>query len=166
MLHQPYLLMPNLTSLHPSLKYTLLCFISLLFCSVSTTLAQKGAKDFAQIKKILYQQQQDWNNGDIDAFMQAYWKSDQLQFGGGSGITKGWQQTLDNYKKRYPDKAAMGKLNFEIKDMTRHSRKVISLTGSWELERAQDQPGGHFLLIWRKIKGHWKIVADHTSVKD
>ena len=63
------------------------------------------------------------------------------------------------------DKEAMGKLTFEVKDMTRHSRKVVSLTGSWELERAHDRPGGHFLLIWRKIKGKWKIVVDHTSQK-
>ncbi|MEZ4988567.1 MAG: hypothetical protein R2795_26690 [Saprospiraceae bacterium] len=59
----------------------------------------------------------------------------------------------------------MGQLVFEIKDITRHSRKVYSLTGSWELIREQDRPGGHFLLIWRKIDGEWKIVADHTSAR-
>lgn len=136
-----------------------------IFCA-SITIAQKDAKSFQEIKKLLYQQQEDWNKGDVEAFMQVYWKSDQLQFGGASGITRGWQQTLEGYKKRYPDKKAMGKLAFEIKDMTQHSRKVISLTGSWELEREKDNPGGHFLLIWRKIKGEWKIVVDHTSSKN
>lgn len=129
-----------------------------LFC-------QTNSKQFEKIKTILYQQQADWNKGDIDAFMEAYWKSDQLQFGGATGITRGWQATLDRYKKSYPDKATMGQLTFEIKDLTQHSKKVVSLTGSWELKREKDQPGGHFLLIWRKIKGEWKIVADHTSVK-
>lgn len=126
---------------------------------------QTNSKQFEKIKTILYQQQTDWNKGDIDAFMEAYWKSDQLQFGGATGITRGWQATLDRYKKSYPDKATMGQLTFEIKDLTRHSKKVVSLTGSWELKRENDQPGGHFLLIWRKMKGEWKIVADHTSVK-
>jgi hypothetical protein len=60
----------------------------------------------------------------------------------------------------------MGKLTFQVKDISRHGRKVLSLTGSWELERKNDRPGGHFLLIWRKIKGEWKIVADHTSQRD
>ena len=144
-----------------------LTILSLLFlaCCGASAFAQKGARDFDQIRKILYQQQQDWNNGNIDAFMDAYWHAEALQFGGASGITRGWQQTLDNYKARYPDKATMGKLTFEIKDITRHSRKVVSLTGSWELERAHDRPGGHFLLIWRKAKGKWKIVVDHTSAK-
>ena len=144
-------------------KTALLLFF--IFCA-SITMAQKGSKSFQEIKKLLYQQQEDWNKGDVEAFMQVYWKSDQLQFGGASGITRGWQQTLEGYKKRYPDKKAMGKLTFEIKDMTQHSRKVVSLTGSWELEREKDKPGGHFLLIWRKIKGEWKIVVDHTSSKN
>ncbi len=139
-------------------------FIVCLSMAYSTeTLAQKDSKDFEQIKKILFQQEEDWNKGDIDAFMKAYWNSEELQFGGANGITKGWQQTLDNYKKGYPDRATMGKLTFVIKDMTQHSKTVISLTGSWELERENDRPGGHFLLIWRKIKGEWKIVVDHTS---
>ena len=140
----------------------------LFFCIVFITpiKAQNNTKDFSKIKSLLLQQQQDWNKGDVDAFMQVYWKSEKLQFGGATGITKGWQQTLDNYKKRYPTKAAMGKLTFEVKDMTRHSKKVVSLTGSWELEREKDRPGGHFLLIWRKIKGEWKIVVDHTSSKN
>ncbi len=129
------------------------------------TLAQKDSKNFDQIKMILFQQEQDWNDGDIDAFMKAYWNSEELQFGGANGITNGWQHTLDNYKRGYPDKATMGKLTFQIKDMTRHSRKVVSLTGSWELERENDRPGGHFLLIWRKVKGEWKIAVDHTSQK-
>ena len=142
--------------------------IILLICLATystATMAQEGSKDFEQIKKILFQQQEDWNKGDIDAFMKAYWNSDELQFGGANGITRGWQKTLDNYKRGYPDQASMGKLTFVIKDMTRHSKTVVSLTGSWELERENAIPGGHFLLIWRKIKGEWKIVADHTSQK-
>lgn len=125
----------------------------------------KGSDDFREILEIFYQQEKDWNAGDIDAFMEAYWKSEDLQFGGANGITKGWKNTLERYKSGYPDKATMGKLNFQIKDMSRHSEEVISLTGSWELVREHDRPGGHFLLIWRKIDGHWKIVVDHTSQK-
>ena len=143
----------------------LILFLLFFFLTATILSAQKEPKAFQQIKKLLDRQQADWNAGNIDAFMQAYWKSDQLQFGGANGITRGWQQTLDGYKKRYPDKAAMGQLTFQIKDMTRHSRKVVSLTGSWELEREKGRPGGHFLLIWRKIKGNWKIVVDHTSSK-
>lgn len=139
--------------------------VCLLILSNVLILAQNDSSEFEQITEIFYQQEDDWNKGDIDAFMKAYWNSEELQFGGANGITKGWQQTLESYKKGYPDKAAMGKLSFQIKDMTRHSEDVVSLTGSWMLERKNDQPGGHFLLIWRKINGEWKIVVDHTSQK-
>jgi ketosteroid isomerase-like protein len=141
----------------------------LLFCSSAPIRAQEKAweadEDYIEIKKLFLQQEADWNKGDIDAFMKAYWKSEELQFGGASGITRGWQQTLDRYKKSYPDRETMGKLSFQVKDMTRHSPEVISLTGSWVLEREKDKPGGHFLLIWRKIDSEWKIVVDHTSQK-
>lgn len=145
-------------------KNALLSLISLLFLSTFIQ-AQEVNTDFEQIKKIFYQQEEDWNRGDIDAFMEAYWKSEELQFGGANGITRGWNETLERYKKGYPDKESMGRLSFEIKDLSQHSEEVVSLTGSWELERKNDRPGGHFLLIWRKIDGQWKIVADHTSQK-
>jgi len=143
----------------PILLMQMICLI--LFCT--SVLAQDSNKDFEQIKKIFFQQEDDWNQGDIDAFMEAYWKSENLQFGGANGITKGWKQTLESYKRGYPDKETMGILSFQIKDITQHSEEVVSLTGSWDLERINDCPGGHFLLIWRKIKGEWKIVVDHTS---
>ena len=142
---------------------TLFLFACLIFFCNASVLAQNDSATFEQIKKIFYQQQRAWNNGNIEAFMQAYWNSEELQFGGANGITKGWQQTLESYKTAYPDRATMGKLSFQIKDLTKHSEDVVSLTGSWELERENDRPGGHFLLIWKKINGEWKIVVDHTS---
>ena len=151
--------------MHPPGTFKTLFIVCLILIIGQPAKGQEESKDYREIEKILFQQETDWNAGDIDAFMNAYWNSEELQFGGANGITKGWQQTLDNYKRRYPDKATMGKLTFQIKDMTRHSKKVISLTGSWQLEREKDNPGGHFLLIWRKIKGEWKIAVDHTSQK-
>ena len=151
--------------MHPSGTFKTLFIVCLILIIGQAVKGQEESKDFQEIEKILFQQEKDWNAGDIDAFMNAYWNSEELQFGGANGITKGWQQTLDNYKRGYPDKATMGKLTFQIKDMTRHSKKVVSLTGSWQLERENDSPGGYFLLIWRKIKGEWKIAVDHTSQK-
>lgn len=137
-------------------------FLAILALAPLALEAQEDA-DFAIIRTLLQKQNEDWNRGDIDAFMQAYWKSDQLQFIGGNGITKGWQQTLDNYKKRYPTRDAMGTLKFGIVSMERLSKKVIFLVGTWDLTRKSDNPGGYFILIWRKIGGQWVITTDHTS---
>jgi len=142
-------------------------FISLFALCISLALPQHTVaqehKSIKKVKSILQKQADHWNKGDIDAFMQDYWKSDKLQFIGSKGVTYGWQQTKDNYKKGYPDKATMGFLTFDILDVTRLSRKAIMMTGKFHLKRKMGDAEGHFLLVWRKMKGKWVIVADHTS---
>ena len=143
------------------MRLTLLIFLCYLF---TNSLHAQNKKGVTAVQKVLLEQQEDWNTGDIDAFMKHYWKSDQLQFIGASGVTYGWQNTLDNYKRRYPNRQAMGKLKFDILEVNQRSRKVISLVGKFYLTREEiDDLSGHFLLIFQKIKGKWKIVADHTS---
>ena len=126
-------------------------------------LPAQNPKDVAAIKTAMAEQQDAWNEGDIPKFMEHYWKSEQLQFVGGSGPTYGWQQTLDNYRKRYPDREAMGKLTFTIIDVSRRSRKVYSVVGKFHLSRSIGDLEGHFLLIWKKIEGKWVIQADCTA---
>ncbi|PHN07356.1 YybH family protein [Flavilitoribacter nigricans] len=135
----------------------------LIFAGTATGLSAQKNKDVETVKSILLRQADDWNRGDIDAFMVGYWTSEKLQFIGGNGVTYGWQNTLERYKRVYPDQAAMGKLKFDILEVQQLSKKVIMLTGKYTLTRENDQPTGHFLLVWRKIKGDWVIVADHSS---
>jgi ketosteroid isomerase-like protein len=115
------------------------------------------------IRKVMAEQQDAWNAGDIPQFMEGYWKSDKLQFVGSKGVTYGWDATLSNYLKGYPDKATMGTLTFTLLEVNQTSRKSAYVIGKWELEREKGNVGGHFTLIWRKIKGEWRIVVDHTS---
>ncbi|WP_457269373.1 YybH family protein [Pedobacter sp. UYEF25] len=116
-----------------------------------------------QILTVLHTQQTAWNNGDIERFMKGYLKSDSLLFIGSNGPTYGWQTTLDNYKKSYPDKAAMGKLTFDIKKVTVLAGDAAFVMGSWSLKRATDNPHGFFTLLFKKKDGQWKIAVDHTS---
>ena len=129
---------------------------------ISWNLFAQNDKDFEKVKTILNTQAEAWNNGDIDKFMEYYWKSDNLQFIGSNGITYGWQNTLDNYKKRYPDLQAMGKLSFDIIKVDKRSKKIITLVGKFHLKREIGDLEGIFLLVWKKIKGEWKIIVDQT----
>jgi hypothetical protein len=104
-----------------------------------------------------------WNAGDIDRFMGTYWQSDSLMFIGKSGVTYGWQKTLENYKKNYPDTAAMGKLKFDILETKRLSVLYFFVVGKWHLTRSIGDIGGHFTLLFKKVKDKWLIVADHSS---
>jgi ketosteroid isomerase-like protein len=121
------------------------------------------AQDKQAIVKLMRDQQAAWSKGDLDGFMQGYWKSDSLMFIGKRGPTYGWQQTLENYKKGYPDNAAMGKLTFRIDKVELLGKRDAFVMGAWSLAREKDAPGGYFTLWFRKINGEWKIVCDHTS---
>ncbi len=138
------------------------------FCALLFSLLLAGQL-FAQtasekaIRTIMANQELAWNRGDLEAFMAGYWKSDSLRFIGSRGLTYGWQQTLDNYKKGYPDVDAMGQLKFTIISVEKLSGKSAFVIGKWHLKRKAGDLSGHYTLLWKNIKGRWVIVADHSS---
>ncbi len=136
-------------------------FFSLIVLFTTAAIAQ--SKDEMAIRNVLHQQTIAWNEGNIENFMQGYWQNDSLKFIGKSGITYGWQKTLDNYKKNYPDAATMGKLDFVILDTKRLSVLYYFVVGKWHLARASGDVGGYFTLLFKKIKNKWLIVTDHSS---
>jgi len=129
--------------------------------------AQNVAKEPAlkEIEKAMQEQENCWNKGDIPCFMAHYWKSDSLRFIGKSGVTYGWQKTLDNYLKSYPDKKAMGKLKFNNLTVEFTDVNTILVIGQWKLERGKELGNleGHYSLLWKQKDGRWVIVLDHSS---
>ena len=123
--------------------------------------AQSG--DESRIRQLLNSQTEAWNRGNIDDFMKGYWENDSLMFIGKSGITYGWTNTLNNYKRGYPDTAAMGKLTFKLLSVKRLSKKYYHVVGQWHLKRSIGDAGGHYNLLLQKINGRWVIIADHSS---
>lgn len=121
------------------------------------------SKNELAIRKILNTQTIAWNKGDAAAFMKGYWENDSLMFVGKNGVTYGWNNTLKNYKKNYPDTTAMGKLTFNILSMKELSPQYFFVVGKWFLQRSIGDLGGHFTLLFQKINGEWKIVCDHSS---
>ncbi len=120
-------------------------------------------KNELAIRKTLDDQTAAWNRGDIETFMKGYWENDSLMFIGKSGVTYGWSNTLNNYKKGYPDTAAMGKLIFTLLQVKMLSKKYYHVTGKWYLKRSIGDVSGHYTLVFRKINGRWLIISDHSS---
>jgi hypothetical protein len=137
----------------------ILLLLALSFSLVA--LAQPG--DAVSIRKVLDEQIKEWNKGNIDGFMQGYWRNDSLMFIGKSGINWGWQKTLNNYKKNYPDTIAMGKLSYDIILVKELSPEYYYVVGKWMLTRSIGNVGGHYNLLFRKINGQWLSIADHSS---
>lgn len=149
-------------------------FILTLFClgsipalsqlATRPAAADRSAADRRDILLILNRQTEDWNAGRVDKFMNGYWPSDSLTFVGKAGITYGYQATLANYKKRYPDRAAMGTLKFDILQLDFPAPNVAYVIGRFHLTRPKiGDADGYFTLLWRKIKKRWVIVSDHSS---
>ena len=123
-------------------------------------------KHVDKIKNMLDRQAAAWNRGDIDAFMEDYWKSDQLTFSSAGKATRGWAATKANYKTRYPTKEKMGQLTFSELEVTLLDETSALVLGRWHLAREGDEPQGNFSLVLRQIDGTWVIVHDHTSLEE
>lgn len=125
--------------------------------------APDTAADEAAIRAVLDQQQQAWNRGDIEAFMKGYLHTDSLRFASGGTEQRGWQATLERYHRTYPDRAAMGTLTFDLRDVRLLAPRWGVVFGAYQLERAEDRPSGLFTLLFEKRPEGWRIVHDHTS---
>ena len=120
-------------------------------------------KDSLKILNVLETQRIAWNNFDIDEFMQGYLKSDKLVFSGSSGPIYGWDFVKDRYLNTYSSNELMGYLDFEINDLFLITKKVAILLGKFNIKRDNENLSGYFTLVFKKIKGNWYIVSDHTS---
>ena len=133
-----------------------------LFTFLSFTIYAQ-TQDESAIKKLLSDQAAAWNRGSIEDFMKGYWQNDSLMFIGQSGITYGYTNTLDKYKKNYNNAAKMGNLFFTLIKVKRLCPEYYFVTGKWFLKRSIGDVGGYYTLLFRKIKGQWFIITDHTS---
>ena len=138
-----------------------LAFFILFILFYSISFGQ--TKDENLVRNVLETQQKAWNNGNLEAFMQGYWKNDSLEFVGKSGVTYGWEKMLAHYKMGYPDTARMGKLNFTLLHFKPLSAKHYFVIGKWKLQRTAGNLEGSFTLLLEKINEQWVIIVDHTD---
>lgn len=139
------------------------CLYLLILCLSVSFASYSQLKEEKEIRTLLATQIDSWNRGNIDEFMIGYWNNDSLMFIGKNGVTYGYTNTLKNYKKSYSDTAQMGKLKFDLLQVKKISADAYFVVGKWFLTRSVGDIGGHYTLLFRKIKGKWVIVADHSS---
>lgn len=149
-------------------KHLLLVLVCVSFLITPCTNASEPDHDKARaaIKAVLDEQAEGWNEGDIEKYMAGYDNSDSLRFASGGSVQYGWEATFERYKKRYPDKAAMGSLEFSNLDITIISDDTALVFGQWKLKREKDEPWGLFTLLVKETANGWRIVHDHTSSGD
>ncbi len=144
------------------INYKLLIF--LLFTFSINGQIKVSIEDSISIGKILKYQEEAWNDGDIDKFMEGYLKSDNIVFTGSNGSIYGWEETKKRYLNKYSNRTLMGRLKFRILNFQKLSDSIIQMQGSFYLKRKIDDSKGFFSLIWKKEDEKWFIISDHTSV--
>jgi ketosteroid isomerase-like protein len=145
------------------MKLSILKSVALFVVALLLTAAAPPNDPREEIRDVIQAQQDAWNRGDIDAFMNGYWRSEETIFVSGDEISRGWQTVLERYRKKYSDREKMGTLTFSQLKIDILSSDAAVALGRWELKRKIDNPHGRFTLIFRKMPEGWRIVHDHTS---
>ena len=142
-----------------------LIFKIVIFSFLIFLVSCKSTNHCNEIYDLMKQQEDAWNNGNIDNFMNTYWQNDSLVFIGKYGISYGLDKTYSNYKNSYKTKEQMGTLEFKNLICNTINDSTHIVTGKWSLKR-NDSIGninGFYSLIWVKKQTGWKITYDHTS---
>ena len=137
--------------------------VFIISCQQKEVSSSNYSNSVNEITAMLTKDAEYWSDGNIEAFMESYIKSDSLVFIGSRGLTYGWQQTLDNYKKGYPTKEHMGTLKFDLLEFKELAVDAFLVIGKYNLTRTVGDASGYFSIILKKIEGEWKIIADHSS---
>lgn len=139
--------------------------IVVIFCLISAFngFSQNEEQDKKNIQTVLKAQRIAWSKNNIEEYMEGYWKSDSLKFYGKNGITYGWENTLEHYEKSYPTENHTGKLSYKINDITKISDDAYFVLGEYHIKRELGNADGIFMLVFKRIAGEWKIIADTSS---
>ena len=142
-------------------KYLLIiCTLILSQTGFTQTTEQE---DKEAILAVLKAQRLAWSDHNIEEFMEGYWKSDSLKFYGSNGVTYGWDNTLDRYKQAYPTPDHTGILSFKINAISKITDEAYYVMGEYHLKRTVGNATGIFMIIFKRIDGEWKIIADTSS---
>jgi beta-aspartyl-peptidase (threonine type) len=142
----------------------MLLFLSVLFL-VRGVAAAAADSDEAAIRRVLDAQVAAWNHKDLEGYMAGYWRSPELTFFSGGTVTRGWQATLDRYRRRYQGEGKeMGTLSFGDLSIERLGPEAAMARGEWRLRMSDNKElKGLFTVILRKLPEGWRIVHDHSS---
>ena len=152
--------------MHKYLAPLRMALATVLLLASGAALGQNAAdSEKSAIRALLARQVDAWNRGDLEGFMAGYWKSPELSFISGTTETRGWQPTLEGYRKKYQGEGKeMGKLDFFDLRVEMLGPEAAFVRGHWHLQmKTGQEPGGLFTLVLRKFPEGWRIVHDHTS---
>jgi len=144
-------------------KVALAITCCILMCAFVYAGPEQPSNPVAEIQSVIRAQQDAWNRGDIDVFMNGYARSSSTVFVSEDEVRRGWETVRERYRQKYSDRTKMGTLAFSDIEVTMVSPDAAVVLGRWKLKRENDEPHGRFTLIFKRLPEGWRIVHDHTS---
>jgi ketosteroid isomerase-like protein len=144
-------------------RLTLPIICDIVIAAFACAAPQQPSNSVAEIQSVLTAQQDAWNRGDIEAFMNGYARSASTVFVSEDQVQRGWETVRDRYRSKYSDRANMGTLGFSDIEVTMVSPGAAVVLGRWRLKHTKAEPHGRFTLIFQRLPEGWRIVHDHTS---
>lgn len=149
------------------MRRSMILTVIVITLSISSICFSRPAYDIKKIKgdiqAILDRQQASWNEGNIEGFMEYYWKSEEMTFQSGNRRLYSWNALLSRYKETY-SRENMGKLDFTDIEIKVLSRDFAYVLGRWKLAfKDSSSKEGLFTLIFQRFSKGWRIILDHTS---
>lgn len=140
--------------------------IALVGGAVAVTAQETPATSAATaVRALVADQVEAWNRGDVEAFCAGY--AEDALFVSPSGLTRGRDEVLARYRKRYPDRAAMGTLAIEIEELRTMGEpgqgvSGVVAVGRWSLSYPdKDEASGLTLIVFQpRAGGGWEIAED------
>lgn len=117
------------------------------------------------IERLLDEQSAAWSRGDLDGFMQAYWRDPRLYYASAGVCVRGWDALLDSYRQRYGQGAELGQAVFSQVEVELLDGDAAKVHGRFEVEADGTRTAaGSYTLVLRRFAGAgWRIVADQVS---
>ncbi|MCC6262577.1 MAG: nuclear transport factor 2 family protein [Bryobacterales bacterium] len=142
--------------------FLLLCILTGLSAfGLSAADVQRG------VLAVLEMQQEAWNRGDLNGFLEGYEKSPDISFVGKT-VARGFEGLERRYRLTYGNAGKMGKLTFSEIDVKPLGEEYAFAIGRFELQRSVAGGGnaaGRFTIVLRKTARGWRIIHDHTSAE-
>ena len=134
--------------------------LALPLCLLTACAAPVSPREVADLMET---QRQAWNRGDLAEFVSYYDPS--MTFCGSRGVTRGLDDLLEGYQKRYPTAKERGVLTFKVIEMRPLGGATALVLGQYMIER-EEPASGFFSLLVQRMPDGVRIIHDHTSATE
>lgn len=129
--------------------------------------AAKAAKTEETIRQLTNQLQTDWNGGNMEGYLAAYWNSPDFSLLFGDQAIRGWEPVAEMFRGAWSTEEAMGNFTANNVELRQISPDTVVSSGGFTHVFPTETIEGGFTHVWKQQEdGGWVIVHEHTSRKN